>query len=88
MVASDGTRQHGEYYVQGWKRGRIYPDFVAMTKDISGLTHVLIFDTKGEHLGGNLDTEYEKKVLKVLEDAFNDSGAMGVSERATRTGIF
>ena len=48
------ARQRGEYYLQGWKRGRIYPDFVAMTNDISDVTRVLIFDTKGEHLAGNL----------------------------------
>ena len=48
------ARQRGEYYLQGWKRGRIYPDFVAMTNDIAGVTRVLIFDTKGEHLEGNL----------------------------------
>ena len=61
------ARQRGEYYVQGWKRGRIYPDFVAMTQKIGGLTHVLICDTKGEHLGVNLDTEYKRKVLETLE---------------------
>ena len=82
------ARQRGEYYVQGWKRGRIYPDFVAMTKDISGLTHVLIFDTKGEHLGGNLDTEYKKKVLETLEGAFNAAGTMVVRDGPKRKGIF
>ena len=51
------ARQRGEYYLQGWKRGRIYPDFVAMTNEVAGVTRVLIFDTKGEHLTGNLDTE-------------------------------
>ena len=80
--------QRGEYYVQGWKRGRIYPDFVAMTKDIGGLTHVLIFDTKGEHLGGNLDTEYKKKVLETLEGAFNAAGTMVVRDGPKRKGIF
>ncbi len=28
------ARQRGEYYVQGWKRGRIYPDFVAMVNQM------------------------------------------------------
>ena len=61
------ARQRGEYYLQGWKRGRIYPDFVAITNEILGVTRVLIFDTKGEHLAGNLDTEYKRKVLETLE---------------------
>ncbi|MXV84779.1 restriction endonuclease subunit R [Candidatus Poribacteria bacterium] len=82
------VRQRGEYYVQGWKQGRIYPDFVAMTREIAGVTRVLIFETKGEHLGGNLDTEYKKKVLKTLEDTFNNGGTMMVREGTTRAGIF
>ena len=82
------ARQRGEYYVQGWKQGRIYPDFVAMTRTFGGVTRVLIFDTKGEHLSGNLDTEYKKKVLKTLEDTFNNAGTMYLREGTTREGIF
>ncbi len=82
------VRQRGEYYVQGWKQGRIYPDFVAMTREIAGVTRVLIFETKGEHLGTTLDTEYKEKVLKTLEDTFNNAGTMWVREGTTREGIF
>ena len=82
------ARQRGEYYVQGWKRGRIYPDFVAMANEIGGVTHVMIFDTKGEHLAGNLDTEYKRKVLETLEGAFNSAGRMVVSDGPRRKGIF
>ena len=66
------ARQQGEYYLQGWKRGRIYPDFVAMANE----TRLLIFETKGEHLIGNPDTEYKRKVLKALEGVFNAVGTM------------
>ena len=82
------ARQRGEYYVQGWKQGRIYPDFVAMAREIEGITRILIFDTKGENLVGNLDTEYKEKVLKTLEDAFNAAGTMRVHDGITREGIF
>ena len=82
------ARQRGEYYLQGWKRGRIYPDFVAMTNDIAGVTRVLIFDTKGEHLEGNLNTEYKRKVLETLEGAFNTAGRMIVRENSGPQGIF
>ena len=82
------ARQRGEYYLQGWKRGRIYPDFVAMTNDIAGVTRVLIFDTKGEHLEGNLDTKYKRKVLETLEGAFNTAGRMIVREDSSQQGIF
>lgn len=82
------ARQRGEYYLQGWKRGRIYPDFVAMTNEVAGVTRVLIFDTKGEHLEGNLDTEYKRKVLETLEGAFNTAGRMVVCDGPRRQGIF
>ena len=82
------ARQRGEYYLQGWKRGRIYPDFVAMTNEVAGVTRVLIFDTKGEHLAGNLDTEYKRKVLETLEGAFNTTGRMIVCDGPRRQGIF
>ncbi len=70
------VRQQGEYYLQGWKKGRIYPDFVAMANK----ERLLIFETKGEHLSGNPDTEYKQKVLKALEGAFNDVGAIRLGE--------
>ena len=70
------ARQQGEYYLQGWKKGRIYPDFVAMANE----ERLLIFETKGEHLLGNPDTEYKRKVLKALEGAFNDAGTMRLGE--------
>ena len=70
------VRQQGEYYLQGWKQSRIYPDFVAMANE----ERLLIFETKGEHLLGNPDTEYKRKVLKALEGAFNDVGTMRLGE--------
>ena len=82
------ARQRGEYYLQGWKRGRIYPDFVAMTNEIAGVTRVLIFDTKGQHLAGNLDTEYKQKVLETLEGAFNTAGRMVVRDGPRQQDIF
>ena len=70
------VRQQGEYYLQGWKQERIYPDFVAMASE----TRLLIFETKGEHLLGNPDTEYKRKVLNALEGAFNAVGTVKLSE--------
>ncbi len=82
------ARQSGEYYIQGWKPERIYPDFVAMANETCGVTRVLLFDTKGKHFDDNLDTKYKRKVLKTLEDAFNDVGKMTVSKSPQWKGIF
>ena len=82
------ARQRGEYYVQGWKQQRIYPDFVAMTNEVKGITRVLLFDTKGDQFEGNPDTEYKEKVLKTLEETFNSAGTMRVHDGTAREGVF
>ena len=73
------VRQRGDYYLRGWKQERIWPDFVAMGGETDGKPHVLVFETKGEHLRGNPDTEYKQKVLETLQNAFN-CGTMTVRE--------
>ena len=65
------VRQRGDYYLRGWKQDRIWPDFVGMAGETEGKPHVLVFETKGEHLRGNPDTDYKSKVLDTLENAFN-----------------
>ena len=65
------VREKSDYYLRGWKQERIWPDFVAMTVKTNGESHVLVFETKGEHLRGNPDTEYEKQVRETLERTFN-----------------
>ena len=65
------VRQYGEYYLQGWRRERIWPDFVAMGGETDGKPSVLVFETKGEHLAGNDDSEYKERVFAALEETFN-----------------
>ena len=33
--------------------------------------YLLVFETKGEHLKGNPDTDYKRRVFETLEKAFN-----------------
>ncbi len=73
------VRQHGDYYLRGWKQERIWPDFIAMAINTDGKPHILVFETKGQHLEGNPDTEYKRKVLETLEQSFN-AGTMKVSD--------
>ncbi len=65
------VRQKGDYYLRGWKQDRIWPDFVALGGEHDGKPHLLVFETKGEHLKGNPDTDYKEKVLETLQSAFN-----------------
>ena len=69
-----------QYHLQGWRRQRVYPDFVACRR---GNGKLLILETKGVHLKGNEDTGYKKRLLETLEAAYNkalDRGEMRVCE--------
>ncbi len=72
------VRQRGDYYLRGWKRERIWPDFVAMGGETDGNPHVLVFETKGKHLD-NPDTDYKRRVLETLQNAYN-CGTMTVRD--------
>ena len=73
------VRQHGDYYLRGWKQERIWPDFIAMGHKTGDSQHMLIFETKGEHLSGSADTEYKRRVLTALENTFS-YGTMTVQD--------
>ena len=73
------VRQRGDYYIRGWKQDRIWPDFVAMGGEAKDKPHVLVFETKGEHLRGNPDTDYKQRVLETLQNAFN-CGTMTIKD--------
>ena len=63
-----------DYYLQGWRRQRVYPDFVACRKNDGKL---LILETKGIHLKGSDDTSYKKKLLVTLEEAYATASEKG-----------
>jgi type III restriction enzyme len=55
------------YSIQGWQRNKIHPDFVAAkTSNMKRLELVYILESKGEHLLGNQNTLYKKKVLDIM----------------------
>ena len=55
------------YGLQGWQRHRVFPDFLACIHGTSdGKFRFSVLETKGEHLKGNDDTEYKRKLFDVL----------------------
>lgn len=59
-----------DYGLQGWKRHRVYPDFVVCVERGKGnARRVLALETKGLQLAGNADTQYKEKLFKTLETA-------------------
>lgn len=60
------------YSIQGWQQHRIRPDFVAAKKKSeTEIELVYIIEAKGEHLVGNADTQYKKKVMDLMTDYKN-----------------
>ena len=57
----------GWYAIQGWRKYKIHPDFVAAKKRADGsLELVYVLESKGEHLAGNDDTMYKDKVMQQM----------------------
>jgi len=60
------------YFIQGWQENRIRPDFVVAKKNENNeIDIVYVLEAKGEHLLGNKDTEYKKKVLDSMTEQKN-----------------
>ena len=61
-----------DYGLQGWKRHRVYPDFIVCVDKGNGKNNarrVMAIETKGLQLAGSADTEYKQKLFEVLETA-------------------
>jgi type III restriction enzyme len=58
-----------EYSIQGWKREKIYPDFlVKLETGKDGVERLYFIESKGEHLEGNKDTDYKQKLFRTIND--------------------
>ena len=69
------------YFLQGWRRERVYPDFVAcVQQDKNGPQRIHVLETKGLQLKGNPDTDYKQKLLKTLETAYRNASVHGTMD--------
>ena len=56
-----------DYFVQGWKKQKVYPDFI-FTKNVSddvGYEKIFVVETKGTPLLGNTDTGYKNDLFNL-----------------------
>ena len=58
-----------QYGIQGWKKGKIYPDFIFAARTDGTGSRITILETKGDQLD-NLDTAYKREVLSFLSSSF------------------
>jgi type III restriction enzyme len=56
----------GNYSVQGWRKNHVYPDFIFAHERSGNTDRILVWETKGDQLEGNLDTTYKRKLLETI----------------------
>lgn len=59
-----------DYCIQGWRKNKIYPDFIFTKADDTGrdFSTVYVVETKGVHLKEFEDTKYKRNVFKFCND--------------------
>ncbi len=76
------------YSLQGWQRNRIYPDMLACVHGTeNGKFKFSVLETKGEHLKGNDDSEYKRKMFELLTahvDTAIRAGELDLGESANQ----
>lgn len=60
----------GQYSLQGWRKNRVYPDFLFALSQVDGQEKLVVWETKGDQLMGNLDTDYKRKLLAKVSEVF------------------
>ncbi len=76
-----------QYGIQGWKRHKIYPDFIFAMQTDGSTSRIVVLETKGDQLD-NLDTAYKRKMLSFLSDnfAWDDCAPAGELELVKNSG--
>lgn len=59
-----------QYGLQGWRRAKIYPDFIFAVQRKAGASRITVLETKGDQLD-NLDTAYKRSVMEFLSANFS-----------------
>ena len=72
------ARSH--YSIAGWRREKIYPDFIFAVHQGEHSQRLTVLEMKGQHLAGNDDTEYKKAVLRLMGESFAIENVAQVGE--------
>ena len=67
------NRARKDYYVQGWRRGKIYADFIFTLQSDEPeaddeFHQVFVVETKGLHLKDSSDTTYKRRVFDICSE--------------------
>ena len=81
-----------DYHLQGWQKRKVYPDFLAFISPDNKIKKLSVLEAKGDHLKGNDDTGYKKRLFEVLEkcagNEFVSAGDMEVVSEKEHKMIF
>lgn len=69
-----------QYGLQGWKRHKVYPDFVFARIEADGQRRLVVMETKGLHLAGSNDTLYKQALLEKLTAMFQGDAIVPAGE--------
>jgi len=70
----------GNYHLQGWQKNRIYPDFLFAFQKAGKKKRVVVWETKGDHLAMNSDSEYKRKLMDMMTASFKDEHVVHAGE--------
>ncbi len=73
------NREKEDFYLQGWKAGKFYPDFIVKTK--SG--KYILIEYKGEQLATNEDTKYKVELGETWESLCKKENRFYLIEKNT-----
>ena len=59
-----------QYGIQGWRKGKIYPDFIFAVRPEGAVDHITVLETKGDQLNDPINTAYKREVLSFLSSSF------------------
>lgn len=68
-----------QYGIQGWKKAKIYPDFIFAVQKDGKSSRITVLETKGDQLD-NLDTAYKRDALSFLSEHFQWDATTPVGE--------
>jgi type III restriction enzyme len=68
-----------QYGIQGWRKHKIYPDFIFAVEGKGRRKRITVLETKGDHLD-NPDTAYKRDVLDFLSKDFAPKDARRAGE--------
>jgi type III restriction enzyme len=74
-----------QYGLQGWRKEKVYPDFVFVRTEHDGKPLLVVMETKGAHLK-NDDTDYKRRLLTQLTAAYRDARLSKVGQLALEGG--